>query len=138
MTNQHHLNHKWLAILILGDGLVILAVTIAGFANHGTLLSAGSRIFTTIIPLALAWTAVAPLMGAYRYETVSDARMLWKPFWAMVVAGPFAAFLRSVLLGGTPILPLFVVILGGFGAIGILVWRLAFVLIHQRSTKHDR
>jgi hypothetical protein len=53
----------------------------------------------------------------------------------MILAGPMAAFLRSLFLGGAPILPVFIVILGGISALSLLVWRglFAWLGIRKRS-----
>ena len=118
---------------LLGGDIVVLAlVTVMGFASHGTASSAGARMLTTFLPLVVAWLLIAPFMGAYDLERVSDLRQIWRPFWAMVVAGPFAAWLRGVLLG-TPILPIFVVVLGGFSALAILAWRAIYLWLSSRK-----
>ena len=122
-----------LFILILGDAFLILLATLLGFANHGTLGSAGSRIFATLIPLAIAWLAVAPFLGCYSPDTYANPRQLWRPFWSMVLAAPLAAFLRSLMLQGAPILPVFVVVLGGVAALGMLAWRALFLWVIRRK-----
>jgi len=60
-----------------------------------------------------------------------DARQLWRPFWAMVLAAPLASWLRAVWLNA-PILWLFVLVLGGFSALGILAWRALYSLFIVR------
>jgi hypothetical protein len=121
------------SVLLAGDILVLILVTVFGFASHGTLATAGSRLLTTFIPLGLAWFAVAPFLGCYDLTKVSEARQLWRPFWAMVIAGPLAAFLRSVMLGNVPVLPLFVLIISGTSALSILAWRLIYPVLTRRS-----
>lgn len=120
------MNRRFFATLVAGDFLALGLVTAVGFASHGTLATAGSRMLSTLIPLIAAWAAAAPFLGAYNLERVVDLRQLWRPFWAMVLAGPLAAWLRGVWLGA-PILPLFVLILTGVGVLGILIWRAAFI-----------
>ena len=58
-------------------------------------------------------------------------RQLWRPFWAMVLAAPLASWLRGVWLNA-PIMPIFVLVLGGFSALGILAWRAVYALIFSR------
>jgi hypothetical protein len=118
--------------LIAGDALTLILVTVFGFTTHGTLGSAGSRIVTTLAPLGLAWVMVAPFLGAYDLQRCADPRQLWRPFYAMVLAGPLAAWLRGVLLGNAPILPVFVVVLGGVSALSILAWRVIFWAVFMR------
>lgn len=118
-------------ILLTGDVLTILLVTILGFTTHGTLESAGLRMLTTFIPLLLTWAAVVPFSRLYDPEIASAPRQLWRLLWAMIVAAPLAAWLRGAWLG-TAILPLFILVLGGFSTLGLLVWRLIFMIIIRR------
>jgi hypothetical protein len=130
-------------ILVIGDLITLTLVTVIGFASHGEATSAGLRMLTTWIPLTVAWFLIAPFFGVYDSERTMDYRQLWRPFWAMVVAGPMAGWLRSVILGlithnglNTPILPIFVVVLGGFAALAMLAWRViaaAFLLRKSRA-----
>ena len=120
-------------ILVLGDMLVLLLVTLFGLATHGELGSASSRILYNLPPLLLAWGMVAPFLGAYSSQYVSDARHLWRPFYAMVLAGPLAAWLRAILLGNALIMPVFVLVIGGMSALAMLLWRAIFYLLFFRK-----
>ena len=122
--------------LIIGDAITLALVTAVGFASHGTLETAGMRMLTSYVPLLVSWILIAPYLGVYKLELVSDLRQLWRPFWAMVLAAPFAAWMRGAWLG-TAILPLFVVVLGGFSALAILVWRLLYLGIIRRAGRND-
>ncbi len=119
-------------ILILGDIITLAIVTVIGFASHGTAGSAGARMLTTFIPLVVSWFLVAPFLGVYDLDRVKDIKQVWRPFWAMVLAGPFASWMRGAWLNA-PVLPLFVVILGGTGALAILAWRVLFYLVFSRK-----
>jgi hypothetical protein len=120
-----------LGILIAGDILVLLLVTIFGFATHGELGSAGLRMLTTFVPLVVAWVLVAPHLGVFDLEKNGQVGQLWRPFWAMVLAGPWAAWLRGTLVNA-PIVPIFVVVLGGISAIALLVWRFLYWAFYAR------
>lgn len=122
--------------LIIGDIITLIIVTIIGFASHGTAGSAGTRMLTTLLPLAAAWFLIAPHLKVYDKQIVLDWQQLWRPFWSMVLAAPMAAWMRGVILD-SPILPLFVVILGGFSALGILAWRGLFLLVLNRIKSRD-
>jgi hypothetical protein len=124
-------------ILIIGDIITIALVTGFGFATHGTLGSAGLRLFTTFIPLLIAWFAVAPFLGAYDPQRALMVTQLWRPFWAMVLAAPMAAWLRGAWLNA-PILTIFVLILGGVSALGILAWRAVYALIFSKRLSAPR
>jgi hypothetical protein len=118
--------------LIIGDAVTLAIVTVFGFASHGTLDTAGMRVLTTYVPLLVAWFLVAPHLGVYDEARVADLRQLWRPFWSMVLAAPFAAWMRGAWLG-TAILPVFVVVLGGISALAILLWRFIYWIIMHRS-----
>ena len=126
-----------ISILVIGDIIAIALVTGFGFATHGTLGSAGLRLLTTFIPLLIAWFAVAPFLGAYDPQHTLKPSQLWRPFWAMVVAAPLAAWLRGAWLNA-PILPVFVLVLGGFSCLGILAWRAVYTLIFSRRLAAPR
>lgn len=114
------------AILVIGDMVTLFLVTIAGFVRHGELGSTGLRMLSTFIPLGAAWFLVSPHLGVFDIRRFGDPKQLWRPFWAMVLSAPLAGWMRGVWLG-TPVLPLFVVIIGGISAFAILVWRSVFL-----------
>jgi hypothetical protein len=132
-------------ILVAGDIITLALVTVFGFASHGEAGTAGLRMLTTFAPLIVAWFFVAPFFGVYESQRAATYRQLWRPFWAMIVAGPMAAWLRSVMLGmtnqnglNTPIWPVFVVVLGGVAALAVLAWRLiAAVFMTRMSRTHE-
>ncbi len=122
------------AMLVSGDIIFLGLVTIYGFASHNELGSAGLRLLTTFLPLVTAWILLAPHLGVFESRHLSDPRHLWRPFWAMVLAAPLAAWIRGAWLN-TPILPIFVVVLGGISALAILSWRTLFWFMFYRSRK---
>ena len=124
---------KKLIILVLGDIVTLGVVTLYGFASHGELGTAGWRMLTTFAPLLLAWLLVAPFLGAYDLQRAADWRQLWRPAWAMVLGGPLAAWLRAWMLGNVPILPVFVGVLSGVGALAILFWRALYTFVVARK-----
>jgi hypothetical protein len=123
-------------ILITGDIITLGLVTIFGFASHGTAGTAGVRMLSTFVPLIISWFLVAPFLKVYDPESAASWREIWRPFWSMVISGPMAAWLRGMILG-TPILPLFVIILGGVSAIGILLWRCLYIIIIVREKSQN-
>ena len=123
-------SHNYL--LLAGDALILGIVTVAGFASHGTLGTAGQRMLTTFLPLLIAWILIAPHLGVFNRELLADWRQLWRPFWAMILAAPLATFLRGAVLG-SPILPIFVVVLGGISALALLAWRVVVWVVQSRK-----
>jgi hypothetical protein len=119
-------------ILLAGDMLVLALVTLFGFARHGELASSGLRLLTTFIPLVVGWLLVAPFLGVFDPQRAANPRQLWRPFWAMVLAGPMAGWLRGVLLN-EPIQPVFVFVLGGISALALLAWRSLYWLVISRK-----
>ncbi|HSF82532.1 MAG TPA: DUF3054 domain-containing protein [Anaerolineales bacterium] len=123
-------------VLILGDIITLGLVTVYGFASHNELGTAGWRILTTFVPLLVAWILISPHLGVFEVARVFDPRQLWRPFWAMVLAGPLAAWIRGAWLN-TPIQPVFVLIIGGVSALAILAWRFLFWLTFVRLSKRN-
>jgi hypothetical protein len=120
-------------LLILGDVLVISVVTVIGFATHGEAgVSLLPRMLTTFLPLTLGWFLIAPLLGLFNPEVVSNLRQLWRPVFAMVFAGPLAALLRAILLN-TVVIPIFGVVLSGSAGLGMLVWRMLWWWLQRKK-----
>jgi len=128
------MNTRRVTILIAGDIITLGLVTAYGFTSHNELGSAGWRMLTTFLPLVVAWILVSPHLGVFEAARLSDFRQLWRPFWAMVLAGPLAAWLRGAWLK-TSIVPLFVLIISGVSALALLAWRFLFWLIFIRLRK---
>jgi hypothetical protein len=126
MINSRPSALQW--IVIGGDLLALLLVTLVGFASHGEAIWDNPRLWTTFIPLTLGWMAVAPLLQVYHPETITHWRSLWRPAWAVVLAIPLAGFLRGIWLN-TPIVPVFLAVLAGTTLLAILLWRTLFWVI---------
>ncbi len=135
MNEDEHKSRFWL--LLSGDILVLAIVTAFGFARHGSLGSAGLRMLSTFFPLVLSWLLIGPHLGVFDEARDRDWRQLWRPFWAMVLGAPLAAFLRGVLLG-LPVQTVFVVVLGGVSALAVVFWRLLFWFWRYRPAAASR
>lgn len=132
MMNSKRAN-RLIAWLLAGDIVTLGLVTLFGFASHDLLNTAASRILTTFIPLLISWLLIAPFLGNYDLGRMLRPVNLWRPFYAMVLAGPMAGFLRGVMLGNAPVLPVFVVVLGGISALALLAWRTLFWFLVLRK-----
>ncbi len=117
--------------LLMGDALVLLAVTLAGFGSHNSSLE-GGRWLTTFVPLCIAWGLVSPWLGNYRPAVWTAPLQVWRALLAMVLAAPLAAFLRATLMNGA-IIPIFVVALGGVSALSLMVWRVVWAFLSRRG-----
>ena len=119
------------SILILGDILAILLVTIVGFATHGEAgLSFLPRMAAAFFPLLIGWFLLAPFLELFQQEYTSNTNQLWRPVLAMIFAASFAAVLRGLLLNA-PIIPIFAVVLGATSALGILIWRTIYLFLNR-------
>jgi hypothetical protein len=119
--------HVGLWVLPLGDALALAVVTASGFAWHQEVEAVlATRFLATYLPFLAAWLAAAGLLGALHPARAAEARHLWRPAAAMVVAAPVGALLRSAWLG-TPPVPVFVVVMGAMSLTGIGLWRLALM-----------
>jgi hypothetical protein len=120
-------------ILCTGDILAIAIVTLFGFATHGeTALSFLPRMGAILIPLMISWFLLAPWLGLFQPEIISHLNQLWRPAFAILFAAPLAAVLRGLILNA-PIIPIFVVVLGGTLALGMTLWRGIYFLLNRRE-----
>jgi hypothetical protein len=125
-------------ILILGDILVLLIVTLIGFATHGeTGLSFLPRVAAVFFPLIISWFAIAPWLGLFDSETTSNPRLLWRPAFALIFAGPLAVLIRGLILN-EPILPIFAVVLSLTSALGIAIWRAVYWMLNRRTREEHK
>lgn len=115
--------------LLLGDALVLVLVTISGFATHGDIGNL-IRMLTTFIPLTISWFVVAPFFGLFNEALIIQVSQLWRIIFAMMTVVPLAAWLRGMWLQ-TPILPIFVLVLGSVSILAMLLWRALYLLINK-------
>jgi hypothetical protein len=121
------------SILILGDILALAVTTIIGFATHGeTDLSFLPRFFAMFGPLTVAWYLIAPCLGLFQKEITSSPKQLWRVPLAMLFAAPLAVAVRSFILQ-TGIVPIFMLALGGSSVLGVVFWRVIFILHNRKS-----
>ena len=126
--------NSWkISTIILGTGDIVALgiVTIIGFASHGELADAGTRIFATFFPLVFAWIFTAWSGHVLDIHSASQIRQIWKPVWAVCLAVPLAALLRACILDFRPIPPVFVLVLMAVGIVAILVWRILFIIFFK-------
>jgi len=121
-------------LLLLGDALAILAVTLIGFATHG-LSTATPRWLTTYLPLLLSWLLLAPWFGVFLPTNYCRPLQTWRALLAVVYAAPLAALLRSLWLG-TAVVPVFVLVLAATSALGIGLWRVGWSFLCRRIGRH--
>ena len=119
--------------LIAGDLVVLLAVTIIGFASHGEFAPAFiPRMAASFIPLCIGWFLLAPSLGLFQDETTRLASELWRPTFVMLFAGPLAAVLRGLLLQA-PVMPSFAVVISVTAAIGLTLWQFVWSMLRHAA-----
>ena len=120
-------------ILYTGDILTIAIVILIGFATHGeTALSFLPRMGAIFIPLMISWFLLAPWIGLFQQEIISHLNQLWRPAFAILFAAPLAAVLRGLILNA-PIIPIFVIVLGGTLWLGMTIWRGIYFLMNRKK-----
>jgi hypothetical protein len=107
-----------------GDVVVLALLTLSGFATHLT-LGAFGRMLVTLLASLVAWAVVAPAVGVYRSEVLTEPRFLWRVVLAGVVSGPLATFLRGAALD-RDIPWVFVLVTILTNTAGLLVWRVGY------------
>jgi hypothetical protein len=124
-------------ILIVGDILAIALLTFIGFATHGEAdVSFAPRMAALFFPLTVSWFLLAPALGLYRREIISDPKQLWRPALTAIFAAPLAAVLRGFILNA-PIVPIFAAVLAATSVLGMVVWRamyFAFFAWNRRAS----
>ncbi len=119
-------------ILIIGDIISLAILTVIGFATHGeTDTSYLPRMGAVFLPMVLGWFVLTPWFGLSDEQVIANPKNLWRIILAMLFIAPLAATVRAALLGAA-MLPLFPLILGSSNAIGMMVWRWAYILIARR------
>jgi hypothetical protein len=121
------------SVLILGDLLAIALLTFIGFATHGEAdVSFLPRMAALYFPLSIAWFLLATPLGLFSPETTSSLAQLWRPALTALFAAPLAAILRGFILNA-PIIPIFAAVLAGTSALGMVIWRVVYLLFNQKN-----
>ncbi|MCP3994511.1 MAG: DUF3054 domain-containing protein [bacterium] len=110
--------------VIIGDVVVLVLLTVIGFATHLT-LDAFGRMIVTMIGTVAAWAAVAPFLGVYTESVIDDPGSLWRVAWAGLLAAPLATFLRGMMLD-RDIPWVFVVVTILTTSFALVAWRICF------------
>jgi hypothetical protein len=119
--------------LFLGDILAILIITLIGFATHNELkLEFLLRMVAAIVPLTIAWFLLAPWLGLFQPDVISNPKELWRPVLTMIFAAPLAVVFRGLILNA-PIIPIFAIVFGATSAFGVLVWRTLYFFLNRKA-----
>lgn len=119
-------------VLIAGDWLALALFVYLGQIEHELVNANGlPRLLTTTLVLALPWTAVALLWGAYRPPAGrGDVGFFGRVLAAWLAAAPLALMLRAWLQGQSAIILIFMAVTLGLGGLFLLGWRLLYFRLH--------
>ena len=119
------------SILVVGDIVTMLLITIIGFASHGEEgIAFLPRMAVIFFPLTIAWLMIIPWSGLFRPEIIFNPKQLWRPAFAMIFVAPLTVVLRGLILHET-IIPIFAVVLSVTSAFGMVVWRGFYILFNR-------
>lgn len=119
-------------ILLAGDLLILLGMTVWGQASHGTLDSGVVHFLINFVSFAVAWFLAGPLLLVYDDTLVRRPAELWRPVWGAVLAAPLGGLIRALLLGSA-VVPVFVLVMGGFMAAAFTIWRGLYLLVRRSA-----
>lgn len=129
--------------LAIGDAIVFLVFASIGQNSHGESLSIPSIIFIAL-PFALGWFLVAPFVGAFREDIVSNPRrMANRTIQAWFLSWPVAMALRWLLVDRTRNTSFISFITFAFVALVILIvilllWRWPFAFNNSIREREKR
>lgn len=132
----HKAGLKSAAVLIVGDWLALAFFVLIGQLDHGLIgENPLPRLLTTTAELALPWTLVGWLLGAFRpVEAESWRAFLGRTLVAWLAAAPLALLLRAYLHGQAVIIVIFMVVTLALGGLFLLAWRLVYFLYDSRRS----
>jgi hypothetical protein len=116
-----------LAVLFAGDTLVFLLFAVLGSGSHEGLDVAGV-VWRTSVPFMAAWFGLGLLLGAFRWQALRPAHLVWlKTALIWLPAGAVGLLLRSLMLDRELIFSFAIVSVAVTGGL-LALWRTAFVL----------
>lgn len=138
MTIEHHrpTTTSHTALLAAGDVAAIVAFAALGVRSHA---SSGGLLYIleTAAPFVVSWLAIAPFVGAYRGELLTNPRALvGRTLLAWAVALFPGIALRALIRQSA--FPALSFAATTFLIIGVLLlgWRLLFALVLRRGVQH--
>lgn len=117
--------------LLVDDAIVFFLISLIGISFHQTDISLFARLPYTLLPFLAAWLFCAATLRLYDLTTASAWRQLWRVPIASALAAPIGGSLRALWLG-TPVIPIFVIVMGVAITVGALISRSAFILAFAR------
>ena len=120
-------------ILIPGDIIAFIVLTVLGFATHGEMsLSYLPRMAAAFFPVGLGWFVLTPWFGLYDENVTNHPKNLLRIPLAFLFIAPFAVVLRSAWLG-EPVSATFTLVLAATNAFGMMLWRWGYIQFGKDS-----
>lgn len=116
--------------VIAGDLIVIALIVLIGFATHGELEMEPDelvRMVVLFLEIALLWGLIGQQLGVFT-EPIITSRFTWQVPMTMLIAAPFSALMRAVVLG-IPVSPVFILVITAVTTTAITIWRFALASI---------
>jgi hypothetical protein len=118
-------------LLVIGDILCFLIFSLLGDTSHGefTGLAAIPHIIEISLPFLAGWFLVAPFLGLFRKELLSEPRaMAYRTALAWVPAWVIAMVLRGIFVDHAVPATTFMLIAFVFNLVLLEIWRWPFAL----------
>jgi hypothetical protein len=125
------MRYLWI-ILLVDDAFAIFAVTFIGLSFHQMDGMWLERMPYTFIPYFVTWVIAAAGLQLYSNAVATQPSQLWRVLVGAAIAALPASALRSLWLG-TPLVPMFVLIMGVTVAVGLLLTRSIYAFIFGRQ-----
>lgn len=114
----------------VGDAVVLVTLTVVGFATHST-LDATWRLAVTTVGVLVSWALIAPWFGVFSTSVLTRPAAVWRVAWAWAIAAPVAGFLRAWVLG-VSVSATFILVMIAVNGTGLVIWRAAYAAFRQR------
>jgi hypothetical protein len=113
--------------LLVDDAAMIFLITFMGIQFHQSDPSIFTRLPFTFLPFLAAWIFFAAILQMYNLANASSWQQLWRILAAASLAAHTGAAIRALWLN-TPLVPIFVFVMGAALAVGLLISRSIFIL----------
>lgn len=117
---------------VVGDVVVLIVLTVLGFASHSTLDETWRLLVTTVGVLA-AWAIVGPWFGVFSTEVLTRWHAVWKVALAWAIAAPVAGFFRGLVLD-LSVSATFILVTIAVNGAALVVWRVAYAEFRARRS----
>ena len=123
-------------LLLIDDAVAIFVVTMIGLGFHQMEAVLWDRVPFTFIPFYATWVLAAAALQLYNPARAGDWTQLWRVPLAAAIAALPATALRALWLG-TPLVPVFVLVMGLAVFLGLLISRGLYIISFGRLWRQN-